>query len=522
MGIFEQAYKAFGALKGSSDKLLGRFSSNTRLYFLIALCCAAFIAGGVYCLVYEYYFYAFVPLALLGLLFIVYRFKDSILLVSLLTPFAIKVTFGEASLSMPTEPILIIVMLLFLWQLFFAGGYDKKIFSHPVSVALLINLAWTLVTCLTSQDMMVSFKYLLSQLWFIVPCFFFLVPLFGKTKRIWRFVALYSFSLCIVIIYSTLNFASSGFDFNFAYYAMQPFYNDHTAYGAIIALIIPMVAYYLIYSVKEKRGIWRCVLLILALGVLILGFVLSYSRAAWLSLCAAVGIWALVKSNIKLKTLVWIGVAVLLLGALSWNSIVGMLEKNEQDSSGNIAEHLTSVTNISTDASNVERLNRWACALEMFKEYPVFGAGAGTYAFLYSAYQKSYNLSIISTDAGDLGSTHSEYLRPLAEQGLIGMFTTTAVFVVTVIIGLRAYRRCRDKSTANLALFITMALCTYYVHGVLNQFLETDKLAVPFWAFTAAIVAIDLYAPKKDKAIGQENNTKGRCMELERQNELTE
>ncbi len=489
-------------------KLFGKLGGSTGWYIAIALCCAAFIAGGVYCLSYEYYYYAFIPVVLLGLLFIVFKFKYSLLLVALLTPFAIDVSFGTSSLSLPTEPILILVMLLFLWQVFFAGGYDRKVLSHPVSVALLINLAWTLVTCLTSQDILVSFKYLLSQLWFIVPCFFFLVPLFRDTQRIGRFVGLYCFSLCIVILYSTVNFALSGFDFNFSYYAMQPFYNDHTAYGAIIALFIPMVVYYIIYNVKERKGIWRCVALGVALAVLILGFVLSYSRAAWLSLCAAVGVWVLVKSNIKFKTLLWAGVALLLAVAFSWSSIVGMLEKNEQDSSGNIAEHLTSVTNISTDASNVERLNRWACALEMFKEYPVFGAGAGTYAFLYSSYQKSYNLSSISTDAGDLGSTHSEYLRPLSEQGVIGMLATVAVFAATVIVGLRSYRRCSDKRIANLSLFLTMALCTYYVHGILNQFLETDKLAVPFWAFTAAITAIDLYAPKKDTAKEKEEENK--------------
>ena len=136
----------------------------------------------------------------------------------------------------------------------------------------------------------------------------------------------------------------------------------------------------------------------------------------------------------------------------------------------------------------------------MFKERPFFGWGPGTYADTYGAYQKSFNRTQISTDAGDLGSTHSEYFRPLSEQGVPGFLTNTAVFVVTFIVGIRAYRRTKDKAVANLALFVLMSLTTYYVHGFLNQFLETDKLAVPFWAMTAMIVAIDIYAPRKDKA----------------------
>ena len=50
-----------------------------------------------------------------------------------------------------------------------------------------------------------------------------------------------------------------------------------------------------------------------------------------------------------------------------------------------------------------------------------------------------------------------------------------------------------------MALAFTLGLFTYYVHGIFNNFLDTDKLSVPFWGFTAAIVALDLYFPKKEK-----------------------
>ena len=46
------------------------------------------------------------------------------------------------------------------------------------------------------------------------------------------------------------------------------------------------------------------------------------------------------------------------------------------------------------------------------------------------------------------------------------------------------------------ALAFTLSLLTYYVHGVFNNFLDTDKLSVPFWAFTAVVVALDLYSKK--------------------------
>ena len=522
MRAIEHVNRALKSLKTPICNFLDGLGENTKTYLCVALCCTAFIAGGVYCLAYEYYWYAAIPLILAALLFIISQFKNAVFLVALFTPFAINMGTEGITLSIPSEPILIMVMLLFVWQLIFSGNYDKRVFSHPISVAIIINILWTLIGCPFSEDVVVSFKYLISQLWFIIPCFFFLVPLFKNTSKQGLFIGLYCFSLCIVVIISSLNFASTGFNFNFAHYAMQPFYNDHTAYGAVIALFIPPLIYYLFYGRKTGLGKLQMFFVVLAFAILVTGFILSYSRSAWISLLAACGIWVIVKLNLKLKTFIYCSLAVLLVVAFSWNSIMGRFAKNEQDSSGNMAEHISSITNISTDASNVERLNRWSCAMKMFKERPVMGWGPGMYVFLYAPYQKSYGMTVISTDAGTLGSTHSEYLRPLAEQGLVGMLTTTAVFVVSFVIGIRAYKRTADKAVANMALFAVMALTTYYVHGFLNQFLETDKLAVPFWGFTAIVAAIDLYAPKKNKCSDKENNIKGRFVKTNRRFEKLE
>ena len=38
-----------------------------------------------------------------------------------------------------------------------------------------------------------------------------------------------------------------------------------------------------------------------------------------------------------------------------------------------------------------------------------------------------------------------------------------------------------------------LGLFTYFVHGVLNNYLDTDKISVPFWGGIAIIVAIDIY-----------------------------
>ena len=46
---------------------------------------------------------------------------------------------------------------------------------------------------------------------------------------------------------------------------------------------------------------------------------------------------------------------------------------------------------------------------------------------------------------------------------------------------------------------ILMGLMTYFVHGTLNNFLDTDKLSVPFWAFIAMLVSLDVYHNENPK-----------------------
>jgi hypothetical protein len=52
-------------------------------------------------------------------------------------------------------------------------------------------------------------------------------------------------------------------------------------------------------------------------------------------------------------------------------------------------------------------------ASRMVAERPWFGFGPGTYVFQYSPFQKSDELTLISTFAGDLGDAHSEYFSAM-------------------------------------------------------------------------------------------------------------
>ncbi len=456
---------------------------------------------------------ALVPLALLVVWLFYVRLETGLLLTALLTPFAINVALMPGmELSMPVEPMMILFSFFFLFRILVAHNYDLRILRHPVSALLLASLAWWVVTSCTSRLPWVSFKYFLSRLWFVIPFYFAAVQIFRNRERIAQFYWAYAIGLGIVILIATTKTLGNFSDLQTLHRVMRPFYNDHTAYGCAIALMLPAAFYFL--GVKEtgdkeirqkRQSRYRLTSLspyllisIILIALLCTGLLFSYCRAAWISVVAAAGIYVLVRMGMKVKWMVLLfGLGVGLFFVYQ-SDVLYKLGKNHQDSSYTLADQVKSISNISTDASNVERLNRWASAMRLWKESPVFGVGPGTYQFLYGSYQKSYQLSTISTNAGDLGNAHSEYIGPMTEQGLPGVLLVVALFLTTFATGVRVYRTAKDPAVGRMALAFTLSLFTYYVHGVFNNFLDTDKLSVPFWAFTAVVVALDLYSEKRE------------------------
>jgi len=438
------------------------------------------------------------PFMLTILLLAIYSFDKILWLVVFFTPLSLSLTTFfpglPVDLYLPTEPLLFGLLILFVLKA--ASGYrpDKGLLRHPVTVAIAIYLLWMLITSLTSTMPLVSLKFLLVKIWFITGFYLLGSKLFENPQNISKMVWLYSGSLLLVIGYTTYRHLGYGlFDKQAAHFVMNPFYNDHTSYGAVIAMLIPFLV------VLSFTGVLKPVIRWLARGVLlvlIVAFFLSYARAAWISLIVAISVWGVLKLGIRFRPLVITVVSILAIVFTFQKQIVMYLERNSEESSDNLMEHFSSISNISSDASNLERINRWSCALRMFREKPVFGYGPGTYMFQYAPFQLTRERTIISTNAGDLGNAHSEYLGPLSESGLPGMLTFILLVITVMSTAFKTYFRLKDPRTRALLTGAFLGLVTYYSHGFLNNFLDTDKASVPFWAFTAMIVTIDLLSAK--------------------------
>jgi len=185
-------------------------------------------------------------------------------------------------------------------------------------------------------------------------------------------------------------------------------------------------------------------------------------------------------------------------GGVYWaneEQITIALERNRDESSDDLGKHVKSISNISSDASNLERINRWNSAVRMWMERPMFGWGPGTYMFQYAPFQASSDRTIISTNFGSQGNAHSEYLGPLSEQGVPGLLLMLGLVATVSVTALRLYARMPAGNDRTMLAVVFMGLVTYYLHGALNNFLDVDKISVPFWAFTAIVVLFDLKYP---------------------------
>jgi len=466
---------------------------KTKNIILVYLVAVVFLAGNAYLFIEKDFFIGLAaPIIVFSILYFVFSFDKILLVIACTTPLALDLNFDyfEAGISIPTEVLLLAVMMVFLVKLLFGQGFDRKIATHPIAIAIVINLIWILVTCCTSVMPIVSFKFLIARLWFVIPMFFVMTQLVKNPKNISRFLWCYIIPLILVSAYTIIRHATYGFSQASGNWVVSPFYNDHTAYGAALALFIPIMLHQSFSKQYSKK--YRFIALLVC-AFLMVSMVLSYCRAAWVSLFLGFMAWGVIVLRIRARYLTLAAAIFVGIFFAFQHEILYTLEKNQDDSSSDFSQHLRSITNVSSDASNVERLNRWYCAIRMFQERPLFGWGPGTYQFEYGAFQKHSELSTVSTSHGDIGNAHSEYLGPLSESGLLGSLTFLAIVFLTIYYGIKVYRRQKDKKLRQIALLLTVGLITYFIHGLLNNFLDTEKLSVPFWGFIAIIVALDVY-----------------------------
>jgi O-antigen ligase len=400
-----------------------------------------------------------------------------------LTPFSLNLEdyVEGAAIVLPTDFFALVLCGVALLK----PDFLQSTRQNPTAFAVFVYMAWLFLCVFFSSRPVVSLKFCLSYSWHLIAFLFFSARFFSEKKNIEKALGWLTAAACTVAVYTLIRHGRTGFSFGHSYGVMQPFYKEHTAYAASLAAVWG----YAVVFAFHRRNVYYAI----AAALLTVAVVFSYTRGAWLGMTAWMALWAGLWMWRKRRRALILLAAVFALAAFAVSQFSA--DKSQKDDTRkSLADRFVSTFNTGTDVSNRERFNRWVAAVHMAAERPWFGFGPGAYAMEYAPYQQAAFRTKISTNQGDVGSAHNEWLLALSESGIIGMILLSVLFGVPYLAALRAVLQNRDRVFHLAAL---AAMTTFYVHAGVNNFLDQDKVSVPVFLSWALVIALR----KKDTPI---------------------
>ncbi len=411
------------------------------------------------------------------------------LLLVFLIPLSIDVGLGYgAQVNSPSELMLLMLLLVLM---LFHKEYSialRRTSIHPIAIFLALDIFWQLIVTLTSSHPDISFKRWIIHTIFIVG-FFTTITMLKDPKRLFKVWMAYMIGLLPVMWFTFENFRMYEFDPRTVFVISKPFFPDHTVYGACIAFIIPLLILCCIHWKKLNWKRWQITALFLITIVAIASEFIALSRAAILSLGVALIFALLLHWKMRFRSLLigLVGIGIVVFSMQ--DQIYEYFEETDAVSNdGQVSNHLSSVTNIQTDASNLERVNRWVCAARMFEDRPFLGYGPGTYQFEYNKFQTTEFKTHISSNKGEKGNAHSEYLTYLSEKGIFGGVIFLLIVFGAIFYGMKNHQVLEDPLLRILNLGILLGLTTYFFHGIFNSFMDQSKMAFLYFTGLGTLV----------------------------------
>ncbi|WP_367389488.1 HAD-IB family hydrolase [Lewinella sp. LCG006] len=419
-------------------------------------------------------------------------------------PFSVPVDFYQHQVNVPSEPLLILISILLAMWFFTQGWWSRTFYRQPISIVTILMLLWLFVITIFTTLPLVSAKYFLVTFlhWWV---FYHGLPLLfdQRPKALLRFVQQYAASFLFILLFAWTVHAQYDFRIDASVLTARPFYFDHGLYSSCLLLLLgPVFGLFIISYFHKTQGSFPYHWLWLVLsGLFTVGIYLSFSRAAWLScLMSLVLVAVIMLFRPRFKTIVYTFIVLMLGLLLTGPYLISKMGNNKNTGrTDNQWEHLSSVTNLTTDVSNLERLNRYSCAWRMFQDRPVTGFGIGTFQFAYLKYQRHEEMTRLSVTspgkhrAGMGGGAHSEYFQLLAEAGLPALLLWIALLFAVLWTVTQINHSSPSSWQSTLSLGICFSLLTYFIHGLFNNFLHYDKVAALFWGLLTVLTYLQTH-----------------------------
>lgn len=440
----------------------------------------------------EWYFLGAAPAVLLIVFLAIVDIKAVFTLLLLFIPLSTELQLSSGlGLDLPTEPLMVGLTLVGI--LYFARNGRKlngDFAVHPITLILLLHISWIFFSAVVSHQFIVSFKFFLAKLWYVIP-FYFLGSRMLKTEEdLKRFFWSVFLPLMLTILIVTARHAAQGFTFAEIHWVLTPFYRNHVNYAAIIVLFTPFVWFMRQWYPKGSLARWA---ITLSLPVLLIAIQLSYTRAAYVAVVAAIGAYYVLRWRLT-KWVLALAVAVSMAGLIYMindNRYLDYAPNYETTVTHKDFNNLIQATYELEDISTMERLYRWVAGFNMSAAEPLFGFGPGNFYFFYKSYTVTSFTTYVS-DNPERSGIHNYYLMTLVEQGIPGLLFFLILIFYALARGEAIYANARTKRDKQIAMMAMLCIIIISVMQLINDLIETDKVGPFFFMSLAILVNLDL------------------------------
>ena len=389
------------------------------------------------------------------------------------------------ALDIPGEPLLIILSFLALLILVKKGlVVHKKTASLSIMALVILHIFWVFFTCLFSDDLLTSTKFLMAKTWYVLP--FFVLPFFILDRKRGDYEILikcFLIGLMIAGAYVFYQHFQEGLSFSSRTNVGSPIFRNHVNYSSILTIALPCVWY--LYR-RSRFNKW----LYLGIACILLIFLyFTYARVAYVAIFAAfVGLMI-----IRMKWLLGVcvvGVLALLVGVVYLfhnNNYLNYSPDYEQAISHHKFDRLLSATYRGEDVSSMERVYRWVAGVHMIIDKPWVGFGPGRFYENYKRYTV-HGFKTYVSDNPDKSGIHNYYLMLVVEQGILGLVIFLSLLIVILARAQHLFHNIRqrgDKDLLSMAIMILFMICTI---NLINDMFEVIKVG-SFFFLSAHIVA---------------------------------
>jgi O-antigen ligase len=280
--------------------------------------------------------------------------------------------------------------------------------------------------------------------------------------------------------------------------ATSPFFRNHVSYAAILALMIPLLWF---FWGRYRRWTMPWWILAGAMGILLFGMMTAYTRAAYVAVVLAVGVYVVIR--MRLMRLALLGAALvvpLFFAYMISNNKYMDYAPSERTISHEGFQDIVAATYKLEDVSTSERYYRWIAGLRMLQADPLTGIGPGNFYFNYKDYTLNRFATYVSANPEKSG-IHNYYLMVLVEQGWLGLLIFVALVFYTLVLGERVYHESADnlpRKALTMGLLLLVVVIDAFL--LMNDMIETDKVGSFFFFSMAILINLDLQNRKEKEA----------------------